>query len=129
MWKQFCTRTAWWVVPLIWLPVVCWFISMSMNMGHTLGQISFMVIFGIYIWTLIEYIVHRFLFHIETSSYWLVSLFFCTVVILIWEYVNNNIEHIHGLGGIPCIILFMVATTSTQWIVYDLFFLLLPQLF
>ncbi|KAG6594413.1 Dihydroceramide fatty acyl 2-hydroxylase FAH1, partial [Cucurbita argyrosperma subsp. sororia] len=67
---EFCTRTAWWVVPVIWLPVVCWFISMSMNMGHTLGQISFMVIFGIYIWTLIEYIVHRFLFHIETSSYW-----------------------------------------------------------
>ncbi|TYK13350.1 dihydroceramide fatty acyl 2-hydroxylase FAH1-like [Cucumis melo var. makuwa] len=67
---EFCTCTAWWAVPLIWLPVVCWFVSMSVNMGHTFSQISLMVIFGISIWTLIEYIVHRFLFHIETQSYW-----------------------------------------------------------
>lgn len=44
----------------------------------------------------------------------------------IWEYVNNTVN---ALGEIPCIILFMVATTSTQWIVCDLFFLLLQQLF
>jgi hypothetical protein len=70
--KQFLTRTVWWAVPVIWLPVVCWSISMSIQMGHTLPQIGLMVVFGIFLWTLMEYTLHRFLFHIKTKSYWLV---------------------------------------------------------
>ncbi|GLT53707.1 hypothetical protein SLA2020_269600 [Shorea laevis] len=67
---EFLTRTVWWAVPVIWLPVVCWSISMSIQMGHTLPQIALMVVFGILLWTLIEYTLHRFLFHIKTKSYW-----------------------------------------------------------
>ncbi|XP_047330027.1 dihydroceramide fatty acyl 2-hydroxylase FAH1-like [Impatiens glandulifera] len=67
---EFLTLTHWWAIPLIWLPVVSWSISMSMRMGRTISEISLMVIFGIFIWTLMEYTLHRFLFHIKTSSYW-----------------------------------------------------------
>lgn len=70
--SQFLTRTEWWVIPLIWLPVVSWFITKSIRMGHTLPQVAVMVLFGIFIWTLLEYTLHRFLFHIKTRSYWLV---------------------------------------------------------
>ena len=69
--KQIFTRTLWWVVPTIWLPVAFWSISMSINMGHTLPQIAFLVVFGSFVWTFLEYCFHRFLFHIDTKSYWL----------------------------------------------------------
>ncbi|KAI4371849.1 hypothetical protein MLD38_010148 [Melastoma candidum] len=67
---EFLTRTKWWVIPLVWLPVVCWCISMSVKMGHTSYDIALLVGFGIFIWTLLEYSLHRFLFHIKTKSYW-----------------------------------------------------------
>ncbi|CAA6668570.1 unnamed protein product [Spirodela intermedia] len=67
---EFLTRTVWWAIPVIWLPVVCWSISQSILMGRTFPQIAVMAASGIVIWTLLEYIIHRFLFHIKTKSYW-----------------------------------------------------------
>ncbi|CAL4890768.1 unnamed protein product [Urochloa decumbens] len=67
---EFLTRTKWWVIPLIWLPVVCWCLSTSIQMGRTITEVAIMVVFGIILWTLIEYVLHRFLFHIKTKSYW-----------------------------------------------------------
>ena len=67
---QFLTRTKWWAVPLIWLPVVCWCLNQSIQMGHTIPEVVLMVVAGIFIWTLIEYTLHRYLFHIDTKSYW-----------------------------------------------------------
>ncbi|XP_024022798.1 dihydroceramide fatty acyl 2-hydroxylase FAH1-like [Morus notabilis] len=67
---EFLTRTAWWVIPLVWLPVVCYTISMSVRMGHTCSEIAVMVAVGVFIWTLLEYSLHRFLFHIKTKTYW-----------------------------------------------------------
>lgn len=81
--RQFLTRTEWWVIPLIWLPVVSWFISKSIRMGHTLSQIALIVLCGICIWTLLEYTLHRFLFHIKTKSYWLVFIALMTYSCLV----------------------------------------------
>lgn len=80
MFKQFLTRNDWWVIPLIWFPVVCWFETMSFRMGHDLPQIALMIVTGIFIWTLMEYTLHRFLFHIHTKSYWSLSLFFLCLI-------------------------------------------------
>ncbi|KAF8659387.1 hypothetical protein HU200_058598 [Digitaria exilis] len=67
---EFLTRTKWWAVPTIWLPVVCYLFVKSILMGHTIQEVVLMALFGIFIWTLIEYTLHRFLFHIETKTYW-----------------------------------------------------------
>lgn len=67
---QALTRTKWYAIPLIWLPVVCWCFFRSLQMGHTIEELSYMAPIGMFIWTLIEYTLHRFLFHIETQSYW-----------------------------------------------------------
>ncbi|KAI5003348.1 hypothetical protein ZWY2020_030508 [Hordeum vulgare] len=67
---EFLTRTKWWAVPVIWLPVVCWLFAKSILMGHTIQELILMALFGVFVWTLIEYSLHRFLFHIETKSYW-----------------------------------------------------------
>ncbi|XP_074283431.1 dihydroceramide fatty acyl 2-hydroxylase FAH1-like [Silene latifolia] len=71
--SDFCellTRTVWWAVPTVWLPVVCWCISMSVKLGHTLNEILLMVGFGIFVWTFTEYTLHRYLFHFKTKTYW-----------------------------------------------------------
>ncbi|URD91441.1 fatty acid [Musa troglodytarum] len=67
---EWLTRTVWWVVPVIWLPVVFWCLIMSIGMGNTLPQLVPMVLSGILLWTLIEYSLHRFLFHMKTKGYW-----------------------------------------------------------
>ncbi|MFH4979484.1 hypothetical protein AB6A40_006193 [Gnathostoma spinigerum] len=64
------TRTSWWVVPMVWIPVVLIFSIRSwydlfdlygMMGGLCIWAILFAV--GILIWTFFEYIIHRFLFH------------------------------------------------------------------
>ncbi|CAA6675156.1 unnamed protein product [Spirodela intermedia] len=81
-------QTVWWAIPIIWLPVVCWSISRSVLMGCTFRQVAVMVASGMLFWTLWEYIIHRFLFHIKTKR-----------------------ETLH-------IILSMVTIISTQWTGY-----------
>ncbi|WOK98881.1 Fatty acid 2-hydroxylase 1 [Canna indica] len=63
------TRTVWWAIPVVWLPVVCWFANMSYRMGNTLPEVAVLVFMGVLLWTLMEYTLHRFLFHMKTKSY------------------------------------------------------------
>lgn len=67
---EFLTRTVWWVVPIIWLPVVCWFVSKSVEKGLASAEVAMAVTFGVFVWTLMEYSLHRFVFHIKTTGYW-----------------------------------------------------------
>lgn len=87
---EFLTRTVWWAIPTIWLPVVCYFISKSVRMGHTFPEIVLMVLFGIFVWTLLEYTLHRFLFHIETKSYWGNTV----------HYLLHGCHHKHPMDGL-----------------------------
>ncbi|KAI3800721.1 hypothetical protein L1987_28815 [Smallanthus sonchifolius] len=67
---EFLTRNEWYVIPIIWLPVVCWYTTKSFKMGHSPPQIAVILLLGIFVWSLLEYVLHRFLFHIKTKSYW-----------------------------------------------------------
>jgi len=87
---EFLTRTKWWAVPLIWLPVVCWCLSTSIQMGRTITEVAMMVVFGIFLWTLIEYVLHRFLFHINTKSYWANTA----------HYLLQGCHHKHPMDGL-----------------------------
>ena len=105
--EQFLTRTVWWAIPTIWLPVVCYVLSISARKGLTFPQIGLIVAFGVLTWTLLEYTLHRFLFHIETKSYWLVRYSwlcninitcFFTKLILFCSFCRANTAHylLHG---------------------------------
>lgn len=87
---EFLTRTVWYAIPTIWLPVVCWFATMSIQMGHGLPQVALMMGFGIFVWTLMEYSLHRFLFHIETKSYWGNTI----------HYLLHGCHHKHPMDGL-----------------------------
>lgn len=58
------TKTAWWVVPSIWLPPVAYGTLLA---GRELGILPLVLywITGLGIWTFVEYGLHRLLFHID----------------------------------------------------------------
>ena len=88
---EFFSKTPWYFIPIIWLPVilVLGFHSFS-NLGRDVAQLQsalylkcivlFVLFgFGFFIWTLVEYILHRFLFHLTPpgdSKFWITMHFF-----------------------------------------------------
>jgi len=57
------TRTKWYVVPLLWLPVSVYYLCLGLSLG-ILALVCFGL--GVLLWTLIEYGLHRFVFHCES---------------------------------------------------------------
>lgn len=59
------TKTPWWVIPVLWIPAVAY--------GTYLASAGFSTVFdeavywflGLFLWTFIEYLMHRFLFHLD----------------------------------------------------------------
>lgn len=69
------SKTPWIVVPLLWLPVVAfWLHGALVDDGTTPLAVGFAFVFGLLCWTLLEYLLHRFLFHVKPTSYWGVTL-------------------------------------------------------
>jgi 4-hydroxysphinganine ceramide fatty acyl 2-hydroxylase len=56
--------TPWWVVPSIWVPAVIYVTSIASQGLSPVATAGYWV-FGLFFWTLIEYVMHRFLFHID----------------------------------------------------------------
>ncbi|OZJ05476.1 hypothetical protein BZG36_01608 [Bifiguratus adelaidae] len=60
------TKTPWWVVPIVWIPWIIYNLHLSVNIpGATVPYTSTMWVVGIFIWTFLEYGLHRFLFHLD----------------------------------------------------------------
>lgn len=78
--KQFLTRTPWWAIPSVWVPVVGWLVSISANRGLPSPHLAATLVAGIFTWTLLEYSLHRFLFHMKPSGYWYVPTFICLIL-------------------------------------------------
>lgn len=59
------TKTPWWMVPLIWWPSVAYGVyNISGGFEHLHNEAIFFGI-GFSIWSLVEYLLHRFLFHLD----------------------------------------------------------------
>lgn len=57
--------TPWWVVPMVWLPPVTYGTYISREGLTGWNQVAICWSFGLFLWTLVEYILHRFLFHLD----------------------------------------------------------------
>ncbi|AET38418.1 fatty acid alpha-hydroxylase Ecym_2712 [Eremothecium cymbalariae DBVPG len=58
------SKTSWWVIPIVWYPCVIYYIRTALlNISTPLALFLFGV--GVFVWTLIEYGLHRFLFHFD----------------------------------------------------------------
>jgi len=68
---EVCSKTSWWVIPVAWAPVIAfcfyhmWILNFSYNPVLILADMGI----GMFIWTLTEYCLHRFLFHGE--DFWM----------------------------------------------------------
>ena len=59
------SKTAWWVVPTVWLPPVMYGSWYGLNgLSTSLEGVSYWCL-GLFLWTLVEYLLHRGLFHVD----------------------------------------------------------------
>ncbi|CDK27727.1 unnamed protein product [Kuraishia capsulata CBS 1993] len=56
--------TPWWVVPVVWLPVDFYVFYLGWVNQSYAASLTFFAI-GLFVWTLIEYVLHRFVFHLD----------------------------------------------------------------
>jgi 4-hydroxysphinganine ceramide fatty acyl 2-hydroxylase len=59
------TKTAWYIVPIIWLPPVAYGTFIAREGCTSWVQVTAYWSLGLFLWTLVEYILHRFLFHLD----------------------------------------------------------------
>lgn len=59
--------TPWWVVPTVWLPPVAYGTYLGLTHIDPLPMSTFYWALGLFLWSLVEYVLHRFLFHIEAA--------------------------------------------------------------
>src|SRR6185437_3826981 len=53
---------------LFWTPVIAYLFYRAFNSGMPLWSIGSWSAFGLFIWTLMEYVLHRFVFHFPAQS-------------------------------------------------------------
>ncbi len=83
---ELLTKTPWYLIPLVWCPWILYYLSVS-NMGTLIFSFSL----GMLLWTLTEYILHRFLFHGEET--WLIALGQESRVAMITHFLLHGIHH------------------------------------
>lgn len=59
------SKTPWWVIPIIWVPPVAYGVYLSREGLSNWASVAGWFGFGLFLWTLIEYGLHRFLFHLD----------------------------------------------------------------
>ena len=61
------SKTPWWVVPMVWLPPVAYGTFLAyLNLPNTFQTAAYWLT-GLGLWTLVEYVLHRGLFHVDKS--------------------------------------------------------------
>lgn len=59
------SKTAWYVVPTLWLPPVAYGTYLGFtHLSHPVVAALYWCL-GLFLWTLVEYLMHRFLFHVD----------------------------------------------------------------
>ncbi|RYP75389.1 hypothetical protein DL771_002485 [Monosporascus sp. 5C6A] len=59
------SKTPWWVVPTLWLPCVAYGTYLARGgFSNSLAEAAYWA-FGFFLWSLVEYLMHRFLFHLD----------------------------------------------------------------
>lgn len=73
------TKTPWYMIPIFWLPVIAYNANRSLQEGLQTEQAAALFVGGMFLWTLAEYVIHRFLFHLDdylpNSTFWQVAHF------------------------------------------------------
>jgi len=81
---EFFSKTPWYAIPLAWTPWVCYYLYQS----ETSFLFSLLLLFlGVFVWSFLEYLIHRFIFHGEET--WLPD----NKVLFIIHFLAHGIHH------------------------------------
>eukprot|EP01128_Nolandella_sp_AFSM9_P000895 TRINITY_DN1101_c0_g1_i1.p1 TRINITY_DN1101_c0_g1~~TRINITY_DN1101_c0_g1_i1.p1 ORF type:complete len:339 (+),score=86.15 TRINITY_DN1101_c0_g1_i1:112-1128(+) len=69
---EFFSRSSWKMVPIVWFPVSFLFFTLAVNSyGLDMKMIPFYLVAGILSWSLTEYTLHKYLFHMKTNTFFM----------------------------------------------------------
>ncbi|XP_066152287.1 fatty acid 2-hydroxylase [Euwallacea fornicatus] len=81
------TITPWYVVPIVWIPVIIYLIKLGAVRYTNITKdpspwisVVLFVVLGITIWSLLEYSLHRWVFHIEPSGHSKLMIYFHFII-------------------------------------------------
>ena len=76
-WMEACSKTPWWVIPLVWCPLAAAAMAVGVRVFQHSGiALGWRLMVGFALWHLIEYTLHRFAFHYVPSSHWGITFHF-----------------------------------------------------
>jgi sterol desaturase/sphingolipid hydroxylase (fatty acid hydroxylase superfamily) len=58
------------MVPIVFVPVILYYIYSAFTLGLSIAGFAGMFFAGVLVWTLFEYFLHRYLFHLQIDSDW-----------------------------------------------------------
>lgn len=61
---EYFSRNHWYVIPIVWGPISIWMFLLSVS-AHGFTYALWVYVAGILSWTILEYVLHRWLFHID----------------------------------------------------------------
>jgi 4-hydroxysphinganine ceramide fatty acyl 2-hydroxylase len=61
---EMSTKTYWWFIPIFWAPLIAFTFLKSIQILSP-PVVTLCFAFGLFLWTFIEYSLHRFLFHMD----------------------------------------------------------------
>ncbi|EME30061.1 fatty acid hydroxylase (FAH1) [Galdieria sulphuraria] len=65
------TRCKWYVPLVFWIPIICYYLWYLISRGDcSLEAFGFFSVLGYFSWLLFEYVLHRYVFHMKTTSYY-----------------------------------------------------------
>ncbi|RPB25063.1 Inositolphosphorylceramide-B hydroxylase [Terfezia boudieri ATCC MYA-4762] len=59
------SKAPWWIVPTVWVPAVCYGLWRAYEGVQSLPLLGMNFVIGVVVWTLVEYTLHRCLFHLD----------------------------------------------------------------
>jgi 4-hydroxysphinganine ceramide fatty acyl 2-hydroxylase len=64
---EFFSMTPWYAIPIFWFPIIISILILAYNLMEqkSLATGVGFYVFGLFIWTLVEYLLHRFVFHYD----------------------------------------------------------------
>jgi 4-hydroxysphinganine ceramide fatty acyl 2-hydroxylase len=74
---EFFSKSPWYTVPILWIPLLLLQLVFSVKLGVGLIGLPVLFVVGVLSWCLLEYTLHRFIFHMETSTFSMNILHFC----------------------------------------------------
>src|SRR5690606_34935921 len=68
----------WWIPIVFWVPIICFLMYYSIFVLKEMSTFHIFLTFltGNLIWPFLEYFLHRFIYHLNTESYWANTIHF-----------------------------------------------------